>query len=116
MDTRRKIVLVASAPLGCTVVAGFFDVLQAADARDLAALSRPVVAVVLPLADALLSQQARAELAAGLRMIDYVVLAAETCPDALIEQLQPARVVRLEAVQARRSRQLKENVRHRQTR
>jgi bifunctional ADP-heptose synthase (sugar kinase/adenylyltransferase) len=116
MDTRRKIIPAESAPSGCTVVTGYFDVLQADDARELAALSKPVVAVVLPLAGELLRQQARAELAAGLRMIDYVVLAGDAGPDTLIERLRPAQVVRLEAAQAQRLRQLKEHVRNRHTR
>jgi hypothetical protein len=116
MVTRRKIVSAESAPPGCTVVTGYFDVLQADDARDLAALPRPLIAVVLPLAGELLPQRARAELAAGLRMIDYVVLAGDAVPDTLIERLRPAQVVRLEAAQAQRSRQLKEHVRNRQTR
>ena len=116
MVTRRKIVSAESAPPGCTVVTGYFDVLQADDARDLAALPRPLIAVVLPLAGELLPQRARAELAAGLRMIDYVVLAGQSGADALVESLRPSQIVALETAQTRRSRQLKEHVRNRQTR
>jgi hypothetical protein len=116
MDTRRKIVPPESAPAGATVVTAYFDVLQSEDTRDLAVLPRPVIALILPLEDALLPQSARAELAAGLRMIDYVVLAGDGAADAQVARLRPAQVVRLEAAQARRSRELKEHVRNRQTR
>jgi hypothetical protein len=110
MDTRGKIVAVGEVPPGCTVVTGYFDVLLAADTRDLAGLAAPVAAVVLPLEGELLPQRARAELAAALRIIDYVVIAADA---AVVEQLRAARVVRLEAVQVQRARELKEHVRKR---
>jgi hypothetical protein len=116
MDTRHKIVSAESVPAGCTAVTVYFDVLLADDMRDLAALPRPIAAVVLPLAGELLSQQARAELAAGLRVIDYVVLAGQSGADALVESLRPSQIVALETAQTRRSRQLKEHVRNRQTR
>ena len=116
MDTRRKIVTADSAPAGRTVVTGYFDILLAEDARELAALTRPLTAVVLPLENALLSPRARAELAAGLRIIDYVVIAEDADVDALCERLRPAQLIRLEAAQARRKRQLMEHVRNRQTR
>jgi len=98
---------------GATVVTGYFDVLQAADVRDLAGLARPVVAVVLPLEGELLPQRARAELVAGLRIIDYVVIASGA---GVVEQLRAAVVVKMEEAQAQRARQLKEHVRQRQTR
>jgi len=108
MDTRRKIVPLSALPPRCTIVTGYFDVLLAADARALAALPRPVAAIVLPLPGELLPQRARAELVAALRIIDYVVLA----DDGNV----PAHAIHLEADQSRRARELKEHVRRRQTR
>jgi hypothetical protein len=115
MDTRSKIVDPSAVPADATVATGTFDVIRAADARELAAMKRPLVVIVLPLSDALLPQRARAELAAGLRMVDYVLIADDSQPDALLATLQPAAVVRLEAVHADRKRQLMEHVHRRQT-
>jgi bifunctional ADP-heptose synthase (sugar kinase/adenylyltransferase) len=115
MDTRTKIVSPGAVPRGATVVTGTFDVIRAADARELGAMGRPLVAVVLPLAGELLPQRARAELAAGLRMVDYVLITDDGHPDALLASLHPAAVVRLETVHADRKRQLIEHVHRRQT-
>ena len=120
MDTRTKILNLEAAPRGCTVVTGAFDVVLAGDARELAEIrsrhpERPLLAVVLPLPDALLPQRARAELAAALRMVDYVVSADDVAPDALLASLEPAHLVRLEEAQAARKRQLTEHVHRRQT-
>jgi hypothetical protein len=115
MDTRTKIVSPDSVPRGATVVTGTFDVLRAEDARDLAGLHHPLVVVVLPLREELLPQVARAELAAGLRMVDYVLITDDDHPDTLLASLQPAEVVRLETVHAERKRQLIEHVHRRQT-
>ncbi len=108
MDTRGKIGPVDGIPDGCTIVTGYFDVVLAADVRELAALRRPIAAIVLPLEGELLPQRARAELAAALRIIDYVALASEGNV--------PAQSIHLEADQLRRARELKEHVRRRQTR
>jgi bifunctional ADP-heptose synthase (sugar kinase/adenylyltransferase) len=120
MDTRSKILTPAAAPHGCAVVTGTFDIVLAEDTRELAEIracypDRPLLAVVLPLAGALLGQRARAELAAALRMVDYVVIADDAVPDALLALLEPAHVVRLEAAHAIRKRQLMEHVQRRQT-
>jgi len=120
MDTRTKIVSLEAAPRGCTVVTGTFDVVLAEDARELAGMSaghdgRPLLVVVLPLAGSLLTQRARSELVAALRMVDYVVTADETAADALLASLEPAQLVRLEGVHAVRKRQLMEHVQRRQT-
>jgi hypothetical protein len=79
------------------------------EARERAA-GAALVAVVLPLANGAQDQRARAELAAGLRMVDYVVVAGERDPDALIDSLRPAAIVRLEEAEARRARELREQV------
>jgi bifunctional ADP-heptose synthase (sugar kinase/adenylyltransferase) len=119
MDTRNKILSADAAPRGATVVTGTFDVIRAEDARELEAIRRrtggPLVAIVLPLEDALLPQRARAELVAALRMVDYVLITDDGHPDALLASLQPSQVVRLEAVHADRKRQLMEHVHRRQT-
>ena len=120
MDTRSKIVSPAAVPHGATVVTGAFDVVRAEDARELAAIrarfpARPLVIVVLPLEGELLPQRARAELAAALRVVDYVLIPHDPHPDALLASLQPAELVRLETVHAERKRQLMEYVHRRQT-
>ncbi len=123
MDTRSKILTPAAArriPAPVTVVTGFFDVLRAEHARELQKArregsGRPLLVVVLPLADALLGQRARAELVAGLRMVDYVVAADWEEVAALIDSLKPAQLIRLETADARRARQLIEHVHHRQS-
>jgi bifunctional ADP-heptose synthase (sugar kinase/adenylyltransferase) len=102
------------------VVTGSFDVVLAADARELAEIrarqpDRPLVVVVLPLSPELLPQRARAELVAALRMVDYVVTADDAAPDALLAWLEPSHLVCLEAAHAERKRQLMEHVHRRQT-
>ena len=120
MDTRTKILTLDAAqrlPRGTlTLAAGYFDALRAAHARDLEALPRPLLAVVLPLAEELLPQRARAEMAAALRVIDYVVIAKESDLDALVGCLAPLRLVRLEESDTARVQQLIEHVHRRQTR
>ena len=121
MDTRTKIVEPAQVTRGCTAVTGTFDVMLAADAKDLVEIraqhpESALCVVVLPLAGELLAQRARAELAAALRVVDYVVIADDPAPNAMLAALQPARVVRLEGVHELRKRQLTEHVRSRQTR
>ena len=121
MDTRTKIVEAGQAPPGCTVVTGTFDVMLAADAKELEQIraqspAGALCVVILPLAGELLAQRARAELAAALRMVDYVVIADDPAPEDLLAALEPARIVRLEGVHALRKRQLTEHVHSRQTR
>ena len=121
MDTRTKIVAAGHVPQGTTVVTGTFDVILAADAKELSEIraqhpENALCVVVLPLAGELLAQRARAELAAALRMVDYVVIADDPAPDAMLAALKPARIVRLEGVHALRKRQLTEHVQSRQTR
>jgi glycerol-3-phosphate cytidylyltransferase-like family protein len=121
MDTRSKILTPEAAPRACTVVTGVFDLVLAADARELAETrarhpERPLLVVVLPLPEALLPQRARAELVAALRMVDYVVIAPDdAAADALLASLKPSHLVRLEAAHAERKRQLMEHVHRRQT-
>ena len=123
MDTRSKISIgqVAGLARPVAAVTGYFDVLRTDDVRELEqirsdAAAKSLVAVVLPKAGEVLPQQARAELAAALRVIDYVVIADDSDPDTLLASLQPDTLVRLEAAHERRTRQLREHVRSRQTR
>jgi len=121
MDTRTKIVEAGLVPAHCTVITGTFDVMLAQDAKELAEIraqypSQAVCVVVLPLAQELLSQRARAELAAALRMVDYVVIADNPAPHAILAALHPGRIVPLEAAHELRKRHLTEHVRSRQTR
>jgi glycerol-3-phosphate cytidylyltransferase-like family protein len=120
MDTRSKILTVAAAlelePRPLAIVTGYFDILRAEHARDLGQVrNHPLLVAVLPLAGELLPPRARAELVAALRVVDYVVIAAHEEAGPLIESLQPAELIRLEADDALRARQLIEHVHRRQT-
>ena len=89
MDTRTKIVDAADAKriaaAGATVVSGFFDPLLASHAERLAQLKQngsPLLVVIANPQDPILPPRARAELVAGLRIVDYVSeanIAAQTC-------------------------------------
>ena len=119
MDTRSKILTLAAAmelrpPVA--IATGYFDVLRAEHARELARMRHhPFLVVVLPLADEILSQRARAELVAALRVVDYVVTAEYGDLDHLIDSLKPVEFVRMEAADRRRASQLISHVRRRQT-
>ncbi|MGO9256988.1 MAG: hypothetical protein ACLQU1_11890 [Bryobacteraceae bacterium] len=126
MDTRSKILTLESAlaleparPLA--VAAGLFDVLRAAHARDLAEVRRrtsagALMAVVLPHPDEVLSQRARAEMVAALRVIDYVVTANDADLDRIAAALHPTAVIRLEDADRQRVQQLIAHVHRRQAR
>jgi bifunctional ADP-heptose synthase (sugar kinase/adenylyltransferase) len=122
MDTRNKILTAAAARElrlpSLAAVTGYFDILTAGDARELEEVrdrtgAAALVAIVLPLPGGILDLPARAELAAGLRVIDYVVIADEPDLDTLIAALRPRELVHLEAAHTRRARQLREHVRRR---
>jgi len=123
VDTRSKILTLDAAlqlPMPLTVVTGYFDVLRAEHVRDLEqaralAPARPLLAIVLPGTAPLLDQRARAELVAALRVVDYVVTADDRDLDRIIAAFPPSQLVRLEAADERRSRQLREHVRDRQS-
>ncbi len=119
VDTRSKILTLAAAlelrpPVA--IVSGYFDVLRAEDARELGRVRHhPLLVVVLPLANEILSQRARAELVAALRVVDYVVTADHGDVERLVGGLRPVEFVRLEAAHARRASELMEHVHRRQT-
>ena len=122
MDTRSKILTLAEAlglqpPL--TIASGTFDVLRAEHARQLAevrtlAAGADLLVVVLPSAAGVSSPATCAEMVAALRVVDYVVTA--DCEDLarLICALQPVEVVRFEAADELRMKQLREHVHRRQ--
>ena len=92
MDTRNKIISADAAVeiarqvkqqgRRLTVVTGYFDVLGAAQVRGLIAVRKGTVdsvlmVILLPRSEPLLPLRARAELVAGLSMVDYVVSEGE---------------------------------------
>ena len=109
MDTREKIVSVSQARqvaqawrqegVPFHVVAGYFDVLQPEMVRDLRRLTERgarLFAVVLEPEKSILPAGARRELAAALRMIDYVVrTGADTAKDLLIA-MHPDEIIHCE--------------------
>lgn len=99
MDTRSKIIDDARAGELRTdhpemrFVTGYFDVLVPSQVRTLQQLAsgetpdecRPLMAVVVDPPAPLLNARARAELAAGLAVIDYVLLASGVKPEWLTD-------------------------------
>ena len=106
MDTREKIVdLARAAQIAAALrrggsrvrlLAAYFDVLTPELVRRLRALpdGRPLIAVVIDPVRPLLPARARAELAAALTMIDYVLLLPESGLDRVIAEIQPDEVIR----------------------
>lgn len=85
-----KIVSVEEAArLGATLVSGYFDPLLASHAARLKELKRdgvPLIVLIATSRDSILPAQARAELVAGLRVVDYVVASIEgLTPDVRLE-------------------------------
>jgi glycerol-3-phosphate cytidylyltransferase-like family protein len=122
VDTRAKILTLEQARswrlAAPVVVAGYFDLLRAEHARELEAVrrrtgARTLVAAVLPWSDAYMSQCARAEMAAALRVVDYVVALEPDELAMLVNALDPSEVVRWEEADARRNRELIEHVHRR---
>ena len=120
MDTRTKILTLEAAcglrAASPAVVTGYFDILRAGEVHQIEdgrnrAAAETLVAFVLPLTGALLLQPARAEMAAGLRMIDYVVTGDEKDLAQLLDALQAPAVIRLETDEARRYGELVQHVR-----
>jgi bifunctional ADP-heptose synthase (sugar kinase/adenylyltransferase) len=126
MDTRKKILsLDEAAAVASTLRAegrrlrllcGHFDVLTAHHIRRLRGLAdgQPLIAAVLDAPKPLLSLSARAELAAALSMIDYVIPMTGDDFDRALEQIQPSEVVREEAADRHRVAALIEHVHRRQ--
>jgi len=123
VDTRNKIIS-AEAALDIaqrlhaqgrklTVVTGIFDVLVAAHARALGEARNPLMVVLLPSPRPLLPERARAELVAGLSMVDYVVAGAETGMEAFLGRLGADELISRQVLDEREQRQLIEHVQRR---
>jgi len=103
MDTRTKIVDAAQARLlagqGATVVSGYFDPLIASHAERLGELKRervPLLVLIATPDDAILPARARAELVAGLAVVDYVCETADdVAPHLSLEREHAEGLVRL---------------------
>lgn len=90
MDTRTKIIDSAEAArvaqAGATVVSGYFDPLVASHADRLSGLKRdgaPLLVLIATPTNAILPARARAELVAGLTIVDYVC----DSPDGIAAQI-----------------------------
>ena len=126
MDTRSKILTLDAAlaldpPRPLAVVAGLFDILRTSHAAELAEVRRrasaaTLIAVVLADPAAVLNHNARVELAAALRVVDYVIAANNADLDRIAAALHPAAVVRLEDADRERVHQLIAHVHRRQAR
>jgi len=124
VDTRKKILTIEQArqiPRPVAMAIGCFDVLRASTIRELEGARRDsgtrecrLLAVVVPSDPEVLSAAARAEMAAALRMVDYVVTADPATADRLGEFLGCFPILRLSAADALRARELKDDVRSRQ--
>ena len=125
LDTGTKILTAArlaalDPPRPLLVVTARFDLLRAAMVRELAAAlgrtgANSLLAVVRPLANELAPIAARAQMAASLRVVDYVFIAENGDLSSLPASLQPIEIVSLEEADAARIRQLVEHVHSRQS-
>lgn len=126
MDTRNKIItLDAACALArgdrpAALVTGHFDVLLAADVRDLRAVrdrhpDALLLAAVTTAGEPLLAPRARAEMVAALAVVDYVVSLEDPQIERLLAAFPAERVVRLEAAHQQRMRELMEHVERRQS-
>lgn len=127
MDTREKIVdLAAAAAIAATLrsqgarvklIAGYFDVLTPDHVRRIAALSdgRTLMVAVLDPPHPLMARRARAELAAAMSMVDYVLLMEGDDLEHALGMIQPDEVVREEIADQQRSQALIEHVHRRQS-
>ncbi len=98
-----------------SAVTGFFDVLLVEHVRALqnfAEGNNKLVAVVLNPPEPLLAQDARAELAAALAAVDYVVAVLDDGAE-LLRKFQPDRVLRMEADDTHRRQNLIQHVQRR---
>jgi bifunctional ADP-heptose synthase (sugar kinase/adenylyltransferase) len=120
LNTRDKI-LTPEQAIECAktaapnLVIGRFDVLRSSTVARLTALARPntrLFAIVLNDPSALLTLRARAELAAALRVIDYVIPVEDTRAD-LIDAMTPGEVFDETNAHLRATHELIDHVRER---
>jgi hypothetical protein len=122
MDTRVKIIDLALAArlrrpgVPVKLVAGYFDVLTPDLVSRLHALSGAglLIAVIVDPPNPLLPSRARAELAAALSVIDYVLLLPEAGLEKALEEIRPDEVAREDMADEKRSQALIEHVHQRQ--
>ena len=110
MDTRTKIITASESAViatSCaTVVSGSFDPLTAAHAERLAGLKRPLLVLIADPENPILPALARAQLVAGLAVVDHVAISSPHCPVATIRLEQEHAALfeaLLERVHARQS-------------
>ena len=125
MDTRTKILTPAALaaldpPRPLLLVTGRFDILRVEAVEDLAAERRrtgaqSLMVVVRQFDGELAPVDARAEMAAALRVVDYVFIAENEDMESLDAGLQPIEIIDLEDADADRTRQLIEHVHKRQS-
>ena len=123
MDTRKKIIPATDAgriprDLPLIAITAHFDPLHAAHARRLQELSRAGTRVVVIITDPpapVLAAQARAELAAGLKAVDYVIIPQENSLEDLLTRLSPCEIFREETSDQQRTRELIMHVHRRQS-
>jgi bifunctional ADP-heptose synthase (sugar kinase/adenylyltransferase) len=124
VDTRTKIITpedacaLARGGQHTVVVTGHFDVLLAADVRELGRVrnSLPDAIVLVALSTPprpVLDARARAEMVAALAMIDYVVNLDDGQIESLVAAFPRERVFRLETAHEQRMRELIQHVRKR---
>jgi bifunctional ADP-heptose synthase (sugar kinase/adenylyltransferase) len=123
MDTRFKILdeqqaLEVANREPVSIVTGWFDPLLASHARRLAeiraASTGRLMAVVTEPEKPVLTSRARAELVAGLRVIDYVVVSDGGCAEPFLAAVRALAVFREEQGDARRQQEFIEHVYRRQ--
>lgn len=112
MDTRIKIISNddARAVQGAKIVSGYFDPVTSEHAERLRGLKesgRPLLILIATPADPILPAEARAQLVAALKYVDYVTITSGRYPSGLIPHVQ------LEAEDAER---LEKLIRHVHTR
>jgi len=107
-------------PRPLLLAVGRFDILRVEMVRELAGArrrtgARSLLVVVRQLPGELAPLEARAELAAALRVVDYVFVAENGDLTSLAGALQPIEIMDLEEADTRRTRQLIEHVHSRQS-
>lgn len=120
MDTRTKILTADAIPgfdpsRPLLLATGRFDILRTEMVREmeearLRTRAASLLVVVRPLAGELVPLAARAEMAAALRVIDYVFIAQDEPLENLIAAVKPIETIHLEDADAQRMRQLIEHV------
>ena len=125
VDTRTKILTppaLASLdpPRPLLLAVGRFDILRLEAVRDLAAARQrtgagSLMVALRPFEGELVPLAARAEMAAALRVVDYVLLAGNEDLESLAASLQPIDIIDMEEADAHRARQLIEHVHSRRT-